>query len=414
MTSSDDLEAAMRAVAAGGDEAAALRDIEAVISPLFARSEPQRQALLYLVGLLGAQARKNGWQLARYVGDDGPWRMQRLLNRAKWNADAGRDVLRQYVLDHVASAGAALCLGETAVSRRGRSSAGVDRQYNPVTRRMDTCQIGVFAGYAADGDALLIDRELYLPRSWADDPARRLQAKVPAGRTYAGKPALAIAMVQRARDAGTPFKYVTCDGAFGAEPLLRQWLERAGLPYVVRVPGSLPVLGDRHGAVMTAATAIATQQARQQRGQPGQRGQLRQAQPAVARHRPDERSRSEPRWRAHRVLLPGDHREPGVGDREHVLLVRRAAPGDPRPALYLAHGAAPADVEDLIGAARRAPLIDDALRAARADVGLDRYEVRSWQGWYRHVTLAMLAAAFLAIHGGLGAGQPAGSASLSA
>jgi SRSO17 transposase len=408
MTSSDDLEAAMRAVAAGGAEAEALRDIEAVISPLFARSEPQRQALLYLVGLLGAQARKNGWQLARYVGDDGPWRMQRLLNRAKWNADAGRDVLRQYVLDHVASAEAALCLGETAVSRRGRSSAGVDRQYNPVTRRMDTCQIGIFAGYAADGEALLIDRELYLPRSWADDSARRQQAKVPAGRAYAGKPALAIQMVQRARDAGTPFKYVTCDGAFGADPLLRQWLERAGLPYAVRVPGSLPVLSDRQGSVVTAATAIAIQQSRQQRGQG------RHAQPALDRHRPDERSRGEPRWRAYRALLPGDQREPGAGDREHVLLVRRAAPGDPRPALYLAHGAAPADIENLIGAARRAPLIDAALRGARADVGLDRYEVRSWQGWYRHVTLAMLAAAFLAIHGGLGAGQPARSASLSA
>ncbi|MFL6138169.1 MAG: IS701 family transposase [Frankiaceae bacterium] len=380
MTSSDAFEEGEQA---GAAEAAALRELEAVISPLFARSEPQRQALLYLVGLLGAQARKNGWQLARYVGDDGPWRMQRLLNRAKWNADAGRDALRHYVLDHVASPSAALCLGETAVSRRGRSSAGVDRQYNPVTGRMETCQIGIFAAYAPASAALLVDRELYLPRSWADDPVRREQAKVPAGRTYAGKPALAVQMVQRARDAGMPFRYVTCDGAFGADPSLRRWLERAGVPYVVRVPGSLPVLADRQGPVVTAATALAARRDRQHR-------------------RPDDHGRGEPLWRAHRVLLPGDPHDHGAAEREHVLLVRCGTAAEPRATLYLGHSTGPADSDELVTAAMRAPLIDAALRIARDDVGLDRYEVRSWQGWYRHVTLAMLAAAFLAIHGGAG------------
>lgn len=215
---------------------ARFEDMFAVVAGRFGRVETRRRARGYLRGLLAPLERKNGWVLAEAAGDAVPDGMQRLLNFYQWDADAVRDDLRGYVTEHLGDARAVLVADETGFVKKGRSSAGVQRQYSGTAGRIENCQLGVFLAYASPAGRALIDRELYMPRSWTEDPGRCAAAGVPDRVRFATKPQLAKVMIGRALDAGMPFGWFAADEAYGQNTDLRRWLEDRGVPYVLAVP----------------------------------------------------------------------------------------------------------------------------------------------------------------------------------
>jgi SRSO17 transposase len=217
--------------------AAYMTDIERRLAPYFERSEPRQRAMAYLRGLLSPAERKNSWQLAEVSGNATPYAFQHLLRRALWDPEAVREELRHYVVQHLEDPEAVLVIDETSFLKKGRHSAGVARQYSGTAGRIENCQIGVFVGYASRLGHALLDRELYLPKEWADDPARCPQAGIPAERRFATKPQLAQQMLQRALAVGVPARWVTGDSVYGDDRRLRMWLEGQPQAYVLAVSG---------------------------------------------------------------------------------------------------------------------------------------------------------------------------------
>jgi SRSO17 transposase len=215
--------------------AAGLGALHARIAGRFGRAEPRRRVLAYLRGLLGNVGRKNGWQLAEHAGEATPDGMQRLLATADWDPDLVRDDLRSYVVEHLGDPSGVLVADETGFLKKGTTSVGVQRQYSGTAGKVDNCQLGVFLAYASGKGRAFIDRELYLPKAWTEDPARCRAARVPADVPFRTKPQLARVMLQRALDAGVPASWVTADEAYGGDPALRRFLEDRGLSYVLAV-----------------------------------------------------------------------------------------------------------------------------------------------------------------------------------
>src|SRR3954454_20351929 len=223
-----------------------LDEVVARLAPRFGRVEPRRRASAYLRGLLAPVGRKNGWQLAEAAGDRTPDGMQDFLSRVRWDADAVRDDLRAYVVEHLGDPGAVLALDETGFVKKGTRSAGVQRRYSGTAGRVENCQVGVFLGYAGLEGHALIDRALYLPEGWAGDAGRRAGAGVPAAVAFATKPKLGAAMLERALDAGVPCSWVTGDSVYGADRALRRRIEaRGGLGDVLAVTSGQRLGGRR-------------------------------------------------------------------------------------------------------------------------------------------------------------------------
>jgi len=354
------------------------------LAPRFARVEPRRRLLAYLRGLLAPSGRKNGWQLAEAAGDRTPDGMQDFLGRMRWDADAVRDDLRAYVVEHFGDPGAVLVLDETGFVKKGEKSAGVQRQYSGTAGRVENCQVGVFLGYASRHGHALIDRALYLPEGWAGDPARRAGAGVPAGVAFATKPRLGAAMLERALGAGVPCSWVTGDSVYGADRALRRRIEaRGGLGYVLAVTS-----GQRLGGRRVDAWAAGV--------------------PPEAWHRLSAGEGAKgPRlydW----AYLPYRGAPPGWAT---GLLVRRKLDEPDELTFHLTLAPEGTDLATLVRVAGTRWTIEACFEAAKGEVGLDEYEVRSWTGWHRHVTLAMLAHAYLAAvrkaaAGGRGAARP--------
>jgi SRSO17 transposase len=202
-----------------------LMEVANCIGARFARAEARHRALAYIQGLLSPAERKNGWQLAEVSGDTTPYGVQHLLGRALWEADAVRDELRSYVLQHLGDPKAVLVLDETGFVKKGQQSAGVARQYSGTAGRVENCQIGVFGAYASGRGQALMDRELYVPKEWANDPERCKRAGMPAKRPFATKPQLARQMLERTFAAQVPAVWVTGDSVYGDDRRLRVWLE---------------------------------------------------------------------------------------------------------------------------------------------------------------------------------------------
>ncbi|WP_411571805.1 IS701 family transposase, partial [Pectobacterium cacticida] len=218
----------------------ALRVVHDRLRGLFKRSEPRERSLAYIKGLLGSAQRKNGWQLAEWMGEANPDGVQHLLERAHWDADAARDVLRRYVVEQFGDPDGILIVDETGFIKKGTQSAGVQRQYSGTAGRIENSQIGVFLSYAGRGGSAFIDRELYLPRDWIADRARCSAAGIPESTHFATKPQLARRMLERALDAGTPCGWVTGDEIYGRDRRLRVWLESREQPFVLAVARNEP------------------------------------------------------------------------------------------------------------------------------------------------------------------------------
>src|SRR5436305_10552288 len=219
--------------------AASLREVKGRMRPLFTQERVAVSAGLFLDGLLGEERRKTGWMRAEAAGDPGPWRQQAILGRGRWDADALRDIVREYALGHLAADDAVLVVDETGFLKQGKASCGVARQYTGSAGKITNCQIGVFAAYVSRHGHAFVDRALYLPKAWTDDPARLASAHVPPGVGFATKPRLALAMLERAIAAGVPFAWVAADSVYGVGEV-ETARRRAGKGYVLGVNATHP------------------------------------------------------------------------------------------------------------------------------------------------------------------------------
>jgi SRSO17 transposase len=351
-----------------------LADIARRLAPYFARSESRQRASAYLQGLLSAAERKNSWQLAEVCGEATPYGFQYLLNRADWDADAVRDELRTYVIQHLADRNGVLVLDETGFVKKGRHSAGVARQYTGTVGKVENCQIGVFLGYASVLGQVLLDRELYLPAAWTQDRERCCQAGIPEDRGFATKPQLARQLLARAFAAGVPATWVTGDCVYGDDRRLRLWLEARPQAYVLAVSGKeyVGVRGQHRQVKTILATLPGASWTRLSAGD-GAKG---------------------PRWYDWRWLPLAKPSEPGW---RRWLLVRRSVSTLTELQAYVVCAPQATTLEAAVRVAGSRWTIESGFEAAKGEVGLDHYEVRSWTGWYRHITLVMWALALLTV-----------------
>jgi SRSO17 transposase len=357
--------------------AAGLEALHARIAGRFARAEPRRRALAYLRGLLGNVTRKNGWQLAEHAGEATPDGMQRLLATADWDPDLVRDDLRAYVVEHLGDPGAVLVVEETGFLKKGTTSVGVQRQYSGTAGKVDNCQVGVFLAYASAKGRAFIDRELYLPERWTEDPERCQAARVPEEIGFGTKPELAQLMLERALDAGVPVAWVTADEVYGGSPTLRQWLEGRGVWHVLAVKCTeLLTVDGPQGPVRTSAEQLAAAVP------------VEQWIACSAGHGAKGRRLYD--WARVELAVP-----PGPG-MARWLLVRRSR-RDGELAFYACYGPADTSLVGLVRVAGTRWAVEEGFQQAKTEVGLDHYQVRRWPGWYRHVTLALLAHAFLVV-----------------
>src|SRR5215218_699764 len=214
-----------------------LEELHSRIAHRFLRPEVRERAYRYLSGLLGEVRRKNSWQMAEAIGEARPRGVQHLLNDAHWDADAVRDDLREYVVEHLGDEhSGVLIVDETGFLKKGEKSVGVARQYTGTAGKRENCQVGVFLCYASKEGAAFIDRALYLPREWTEDSARREEAGVPEEVRFATKGELAKAMLRRAFEAGMPARWVVADTVYGTARGLRGWIEERDCYYVLAVP----------------------------------------------------------------------------------------------------------------------------------------------------------------------------------
>jgi SRSO17 transposase len=351
------------------------QDVCARLDGLFYRTDSRAHARHYVRGLIAPLERKNGWTIAEYSGDPEPKALQRLLNLSPWDADEARDLVRAYAMEHFADPRGVLIADPTGFAKKGNKSAGVQRQYSGTLGRVDNCQIGVFLAYAnTTGDRVMIDRELYLPeKSWCDDPGRRAEAHVPETVTFATRPGQVQDMIGRAVAAGVPFAWFAADEEFGQNPGLRTHLEGEGIAYAMAVPKNTDTATGNITTAVGATTLV---------------------EHVASKLKPHDWSR-----RSCGIGTKGfrvyDWALVDAGDGHQYVFRRNIADG----ALAYFHCYNPrqepmTELVRVIGA--RWP-IEECFEAAKGEAGLDNYQVRLYHAWYRHITLAMLAMAFLAV-----------------
>ena len=349
-------------------------EIERRIGPLFARSEARERAIAYLAALLSPAERKNSWQLAEISGDPNPYAFQHLLGRADWDSDLLRDKLRSYLTDYLDDGNAIGVLDETGFLKKGIHSVGVARQYSGTAGKIENCQIGVFLAYASTHGHTLLDRELYLPQEWTDDRERCQRAGIPKQRAIATKPALALQMLQRNVEAGLKLAWVTGDSIYGDDRSLRQWLESHYQPYVLAVSGKEAVWLDTHQRqIKLILTELPDDGWERLSAGAGSKGL---------------------RWHDWRRL---ELSEPPERDWKRWLLIRRSIADPSELTGYIAFARVGTSLVEMVRVAGTRWTVEESIQTAKGEVGLDHYEVRSWTGWYRHISLAMWASAFLSV-----------------
>ena len=355
-----------------------IEKVHECIAGRFRRPEPRRRALEYLRGLLSSVERKNGWQLAEQAGDATPDGVQRLLSTYRWEADRVRDDHRDYVVEHLGDADGVLVVDETGFLKKGDKSVGVQRQYSGTAGRIENSQVGVFVAYAGIKGRTLLDRELYLPQVWAKDWERRREAGVPERIEFRTKPQLAQMMLERAVGSGIPFGWVTGDEVYGSDRNLRRWLEREGIPHVLAIKSNEKLWawtekGPRQVRADRLASWVDECDWQRLSAGDGAKG---------------------PRFYDWTTVAIRPLREPG---QDYWLLARRSIAKPAELAYYVCFGPSGTAMAELVKVAGRRWAIEECFEEAKGQVGLDQYEVRRWDGWYRHITLAMLAHAYLAV-----------------
>lgn len=339
----------------------------------FPRSESRQRALAYLKGLLSPVERKNSWQLAEQAGDASPYGVQHLLGRAQWSADAVRDDLQAYVIEHLADSDAVLIIDETGFIKKGTKSAGVARQYSGTAGRIENCQIGVFLAYASTKGRTFLDRELYLPKAWTDDAKRCKAAGIAQGVKFATKLELGRRMLERAFQAGVKAKWVIGDSVYGNDWRMRSWLEGRKQAYVLGITSQYRVFsGEQRQWARDVIAQLPEQIWKRRSCGAGSKGERVYEWAHIVLRRVD---RGWQRW----------------------LLARRSISDPKEIAYYVVSGPKQTTLEEMARAAGTRWAIEESFETAKGEVGLDHYEVRNLGGWYRHITLAMLAHAYLTV-----------------
>jgi SRSO17 transposase len=364
--------------------ASSLRDAKQRIRPLFTQERVAAAAGQFLDGLLGNEPRKTGWMRAEAAGDPGPWRQQAILGRGQWDADALRDIVREYALETLGDEDAVLVIDETGFLKQGKASCGVARQYTGSAGKITNCQIGVFAAYVSRHGHAFIDRALYLPKEWTDEPARLKAAHVPSDIGFATKPKIARQMIARAIAAKVPFSFVAADSVYGTgeiETLLR----KAGKGYVLGVASNHVFRSwGKQQPVAGTASAIA------------------QSLPKKAWRRLSSGGGTKgPRWHdwAYHELADLDASEYNdelAGEWTRGLLIRRNI-ADGSLAFFSTWCPKGTSMQKLVSVEGHRWAIEDSFETAKNELGLDHNETRSWHGWHRHVSLVMLAFAMMAV-----------------
>lgn len=342
----------------------------ALVAGRFKRPEVRRRARACIQGMLSGLERKNGWTLAEYAGETTPDGMQRLFNTAQWDVDGVRDDIRTYLTEHLGQTDAVLVGDDTGFAKQGHHSAGVQRQYTGTLGKVANCQIGVFLGYASSRGRALLDRELYLPKdSWIASPERSAAAKIPAQTGFATKPQLLQAMIERTLAAGVPFGWVTADEAYGDNGPLRRFLEERHIGYVLAVSRAHQI-STHAGKVRADAMAARVPRSGWQRLScgAGAKGERRYDWALIATSSP-----------------------------AHRLLIRRSLSSPSELAFYLCHTPNPVPLQRLIRVAGARWTIEECFQTGKNEAAFDHYQVRLYPAWYRYITLAMLALAFLAV-----------------
>jgi len=365
--------------------ASSLRDVKARIRPLFGQNRVVASAGQFLDGLLGSEPRKTGWMRAEAVGDPGPWRQQAILGRGRWDADALRDIVRDYALETLADEEAVLIIDETGFLKQGKASCGVARQYTGSAGKITNCQIGVFASYVSRHGHAFIDRALYLPREWTDDPERLKAAHVPDKVSFATKPQIARRMIARAIAAEVPFSYVAGDSVYGTGEI-ETMLRKAGKGYVLGVASNHVFRSwGKKQRVDGTATKIA----------------LDLPKSAWRRLSSGEGTKG-PRlhdWAYLELadLDAGEYNSTLTGKWTRGLLIRRSIADDDDLAFFSTWCPKGTTLEKLVLVEGHRWAIEDSFETAKNELGLDHNETRSWHGWHRHVSLVMLAFAMMAV-----------------
>lgn len=354
-----------------------LDKLHARLSPHFYRLESRRRVLAYLKGLLSEAKRKNGWQLAEQAGELTPDGMQRFLNLAVWDADTVRDELRSYAVEHLGHQHSVAVLDETGFLKQGKRSVGVQRQYSGTAGRIENCQVAVFLSYTTAKGFCFIDRELYLPKEWTEDRPRCKQAGVPDSVPFATKPQLARSMLQRAYQAGVRFGWVSADTVYGGDKELRVWLEEQRQAYVLAVACTQKVCvqtedGPRRLAAEQVLAIVG--------------GTWHRLSCSDGAKGPREYDWA---W----VALSED--VPEGFDR--WLLVRRSIARSQELAYYLVSASEMTSLQQAVSVAGSRWSIEVGFAQTKDELGLDQYQVRRWDAWYRHITLVLLAQALLCV-----------------
>jgi SRSO17 transposase len=367
---------------------------------LFGRSEPRVLCGTYLRGLMAKVERRNCWQLAEATGEQLPDAMQRLLYRTQWDADAARDILQDFVCEQFGEADGIGVVDETGFLKSGGKSVGVKRQYTGTAGKIENCQVGVFLSYATSKGHALLDRRLYLPQDWCEDEQRRSVACVPAATEFRTKPQLALAMLQHAWQRGLPLRWVVGDEVYGDAGYFRQAVSGHGRRYVLTVSVSTVVWPDRPGVEPAQHTAG---------------GRLRRKARVVAdasgATTVDKIAAAWPPTQWERVTVADGEKGPITYDwaRQRVvesheglpgetvwLLVRRSTKDESDRAYYLSNAPVETPLRTLAQVATTRWTIEQCFKEAKGQTGLDEYEVRLWHSWHRHMTLVMMAHAWLA------------------
>lgn len=344
------------------------------IRPQFSRIEAEERARSYVQGLLSPIERKNGWQIAEEAGNSTPYGIQNLLGRSVWDADGVRDELIEYVQEHLYSPEGVGVLDETGFIKKGKQSVGVQRQYSGTAGKVENCQIGVFLSYVSDEGHTFLDRALYLPESWTQDRDRCRRAGVPDTLEFATKPALAEQMVSRTTALGMEFAWITGDAVYGNNPGLREALEDRLQQYVLGIACTEQVmLGDVSLPAREAIAYLADKSWQRLSAGNGTKG---------------------PRIYDWAVIPLNEMAAKGW---MHRLLVRRSLKNPNEIAYYRVFAPTECPLAQMVRVAGCRWTIEECFETAKGEVGLDQYEVRSWTGWYRHITLACLAHAFLSV-----------------
>jgi SRSO17 transposase len=358
-----------------------LREVKARIRSLFTQERVAASVGLFLDALLGPERRKTGWNRAETAGDPGPWRQQAVLGRTRWDAEALRDIVRDYALETLADPDAVLVLDETGFLKQGKASCGVARQYTGSAGKITNCQIGVFAAYVSRHGHAFIDRALYLPKAWTDNPARLKAAHVPPEIGFATKPRLAVGMIERAIAAEVPFSWVAADSVYGVGEI-EMVLRRAGKGYVLGVTSDHTFNSwGRKPVVAGTAEAIA-------------RGLKPKAWKRLSAGEGTKGARLYDWAYLELADLEAEEYGGGTGLWTRGLLIRRTI-GDGTCAYFTTWCPAQTTLQTLVAVEGRRWAVEDSFETTKSELGLDHNETRSWHGWHRHVSLVMLAFAML-------------------